>query len=338
VGWAVTTLSVMTSRISTGATYTCAVPATADETLADEARRRTQAGAAGIAAGLLTIGSGAFAAIVYSDKPSVPVLEALRERLSANPPAVGLKVRQALFYNDHAAAIIAVSILLALAAIAMGIALSHLYRSTKARKPEFPTIAVGLAIGGSIMVAVSELVLAISVVVESHKLAGVAHPTAGAARDALLPPTALAAGILRQLGVFMLGGGFILIALNAMRVGLLTRFMGVLGVIVGGLFIIPLGASLPIVQAFWLAALGALFLGFWPPGRPPAWVTGDAQPWPTQQQIREERTARKEERAGSGSGESRPRRQRPEPPETPAPEAPARPAHSSSKKRKRKRH
>ena len=51
-----------------------------------------------------------------------------------------------------------------------------------------------------------------------------------------------------------------------MRVGLLTRFMGVLGIIVGVLFIIPLGSSLPIVQAFWLCALGALFLGRWPRG------------------------------------------------------------------------
>jgi hypothetical protein len=309
------------------------VPATADETLADEARRRKQAGAAGLGAGLLTIGSGAYAAIVYSDKPTVPVLDALRERLASDPPAIGLKVRQALFYDEHALPIIAVSVLLALAAIAMGLALSHLYRSAKARRPELPTAAVALAIGGSILVAVSEITLAVSVVVEAHKLAAAAHPTADAARDALLPPTALAAGILRQLGVFMLGGGFILIALNAMKVGLLTRFMGVLGIIVGGLFIIPLGASLPIVQAFWLAALGALFLGYWPPGLPPAWVTGEAQPWPTQQEVREQRMAAREER----SGKPRARTRRAEPPETPAPEAPARPAHSSSKKRKRKR-
>jgi hypothetical protein len=191
------------------------------------------------------------------------------------------------------------------------------------------------AVAGAVLVGVSELTLAISVVVKSHELAGVAQPTAQAARDALLPPTALAAGVLRQLGVFALGFAFILMSLNAMRVGLLTRFMGVLGIIVGGLFIIPLGASLPIVQAFWLAAIGALFLGFWPPGLPPAWVTGEAQPWPTQQELREQKLARREQ-----SGDAKPsllRKQRPEPPETPAPEAPARPAHSSSKKRKRKR-
>ena len=46
-----------------------------------------------------------------------------------------------------------------------------------------------------------------------------------------------------------------LICLNAMRVGLLTRFMGVLGIITGALQILPLGGPLPVVQCFWLLML-----------------------------------------------------------------------------------
>jgi len=316
------------------------VPATADETLADEAARRRQAGAAGIAAGILTIGSGALAAVVYGDKPSVPVLDVLRERLSAQPPARGLKYQQAVFYSDHLVTIILVSVLLALAAAAMGLTLSHLYRSTLARRPEFRRAAVVAAIAGTVLIAVGELSLAISVTTQTHALVSSANPTPAAIRDALSPPAALVGGILRQLGVFSLGAAFIMIALNAMRVGLLTRFMGVLGIIVGGLFIIPLGASLPIVQAFWLAALGAMYLGYWPPGLPPAWVTGNAEPWPTQQELRERKIERRAESGGAKKSTApriSMRKQRPEPPETPAPEAPARPVHSSSKKRKRKR-
>jgi hypothetical protein len=309
------------------------VPATAEETLADEARRRTQAGAVAIGAGALTILSGALAAIVYSDKPTVPLIDALREQLSPHPPMPGLKARQALWYDANAAKIILVSVLLAVAAVAMGLALSHLYRSTKARRHELPRIAILAAIVGATLVAISEMTIAISIVVETHKLAGSAHATAAAARDALVPPAALAGGVLRQLGVVMLGVSWIIIALNAMRVGLLTRFMGVLGIIVGGLFIVPLGASLPIVQAFWLVGLGALFLGYWPSGLPPAWVTGQAQPWPTQQELREQR----EQRQAESAPVEKPRRQRAEPPETPLPEVPVRPAHSSSKKRKRRR-
>ena len=52
-----------------------------------------------------------------------------------------------------------------------------------------------------------------------------------------------------------LGLGWVVICLNAMRVGLLTRFMGVLGVICGALIVLPILSPLPIVQTFWLGAM-----------------------------------------------------------------------------------
>ena len=323
--------------------------ATADETLADEQRRRIQAGAAAIAAGVLTIGGGVLAAVVYSDLPTVPLLGAMRERLNPVAPAESLKARQVLFYSDNAFELIAVSIVLALAAAAIGLSLSHLYRSTKARRPELPRAAVIAAVGGAVCVAVAGIVQVVGVSVEASSFANSATRNSQAARDALNSPLVIASLFLRQVGVFALGLAFVLLSLNAMRVGLLTRFMGVLGIIVGVLFIVPLGSSLPIVQAFWLIALGALFLGYWPPGRPPAWATGEAQPWPTQQEIRE---ARLGQRAGEGGGARsrsrngrettdpapRLRKERAEPPETPAPEAPTtKVPHPSSKKKKRKR-
>jgi hypothetical protein len=72
---------------------------------------------------------------------------------------------------------------------------------------------------------------------------------------------------------------YVILALNAMRAGLLTRFMGVLGIIVGALMVLPILPS-PVVQIFWLGALGLLFLGRWGGGRGPAWETGKAEPWP----------------------------------------------------------
>ena len=61
-----------------------------------------------------------------------------------------------------------------------------------------------------------------------------------------------------------------------MRVGLLTRFMGVLGIICGALIVLPILSPLPIVQTFWLGAMALLLLGRWPNGVPPAWSTGEA--------------------------------------------------------------
>jgi hypothetical protein len=148
------------------------------------------------------------------------------------------------------------------------------------------------------------------------------------ARDILQSDWIIASAVIRQAAVIALGFAFVLIALNAMRVGLLTRFMGVLGIIVGVLFVIPIGSPLPIVQAFWLIALGYLFAGRWPSGVPPAWITGRAEPWPSQQELREQR-----------DGARTPEQQRPAPAAAPATAAaePAAPAHPSSKKRKRKK-
>jgi hypothetical protein len=71
-------------------------------------------------------------------------------------------------------------------------------------------------------------------------------------------------------------------------VGLLTTFMGILGAISGALIVFQFAGVSAIVQAFWLGALGVLFLGRWPGGRGPAWESGEAEPWPTVAQRRAE--------------------------------------------------
>ena len=48
---------------------------------------------------------------------------------------------------------------------------------------------------------------------------------------------------------------------STLRVGLLTRFMGVLGVICGALIVLPILSPLPIVQTFWLGAMALLLCG-----------------------------------------------------------------------------
>ena len=119
-------------------------------------------------------------------------------------------------------------------------------------------------------------------------------------------------------GTLAIAFSYVIIALNAMRAGLLSRFMGVLGIGVGALIVLPLlPQGLPIVQMFWLGALGALFLGRWSGGRGPAWETGTAEPWP----------------AAARRGQVEP------PPESepPPPEEEKQVARRSSRKRKRKR-
>jgi hypothetical protein len=120
----------------------------------------------------------------------------------------------------------------------------------------------------------------------------------------------------------------VMISLNAMRVGLLTRFMGVLGIITGALQILPFGGPLPVVQCFWLLMLSLLILGHWPNGQPPAWRTGNAEPWPSSAKVRQERQRLAAERRGEVPAPDEPE---PEPVSAgPSPSA-------SARKRKRKR-
>jgi hypothetical protein len=118
-----------------------------------------------------------------------------------------------------------------------------------------------------------------------------------------------------------------------MRVGLLTRMMGYIGIFAGALILFQI-TQIPIVQAYWLFALAYMFSGRWPTGVPPAWRSGQAEKWPSAQEMREQKVRAAGARGG-GRG-------------TPAPQAvgaPAAPANGGSQpsgnrqgaKRKRKR-
>jgi len=342
------------------------VAATPEETLADEQRRRIPAAAVAVGAGLLTliasllqISEGKYLQ-TSPDFPFVRVVDALRERLGAGPvPKLGLKAREALYLNDHAFERLITTFVQSLSVVAIGVALTYLYRSAYARRPEIGRASVIVVIAGTVLASLPSIVGEIATTIDAHSFAGATDHSAQAARDVVGSPVWLAGQYLAALGHLLLGVGFVLVSLKAMSVGLLTRFMGVLGIIVGVLAILPIGTALPFVQIFWLIALGAMFLGKWAgsQGLPQAWTTGASVPWPSQQQIREARLAQKQERAGK-SRESEPSavggggatndkeppassngkgRDRPAGLKTPTPVAPQRPAHSSSKKKKRKR-
>lgn len=91
-------------------------------------------------------------------------------------------------------------------------------------------------------------------------------------------------------------------SLQAMRVGLLTRFVGTLGMALGVGFILfgPLG---PLALGIYLLTISLLIADWWRGPRPPAWETGEAIPWPKPGEAppaEEEEPARPEDFTGSG--------------------------------------
>lgn len=133
-------------------------------------------------------------------------------------------------------------------------------------------------------------------------------------------------------GELLLAVGFVLVSLQAMRVGLLSRFMGYLGVIAGILVLFVI-TPVPIVQTYWLLGLAVLFAGRWPTGTPPAWSSGKVEPWPSSQELREQRT-RGAQAKQRGKSQPKPA---PEPVAAVSQSSSARASRSATPKRKRKR-
>jgi len=252
------------------------------------------------------------------------------ERIRALPDSL-------LSVNDHPDTLIASQVVLAVAALLLIPVFYYLFSAVRHRLPALPSWFVYLVVLGPLLYAVSLILGAIDRIdvaeqfAERSSDAGKYCPAivgkAGeeCAKDLIsddISPIAIGIALAGSVATAFL---FVMLPLRARRAGLLSQFMAILGVIAGALMVLQLAALLPeITRAFWLGALGALFLGNWPGGRGPAWETGEPDPWPSAADRRGLVTA------GNGPAESPPGNGTPAEPE----ETPQRP---SSRKRRRKK-
>ena len=164
--------------------------------------------------------------------------------------------------------------------------LAYLYRVTSHRHERLPAVALVLGVAGPILFGVAGVLLDISRVGLAddflREMTGYTPPLfAEADAENLLEERDGVAVALGAGGTLGLAFSMVLLNLNAMRVGLLGRFLGVIGIITGALYVIPVFTGPAILQLFWLGSLVALFLDRWPGGRGPAWDSGEAAPWPS---------------------------------------------------------
>ena len=191
--------------------------------------------------------------------------------------------------------------------LALAVMLNWLHAISRARNPEIRDFIRWLAISGAALSGAMAVAYAVVIAIKASQF--VAHGDQSYVQANQLTTGGLIQilPLLAQLGSLLLAAGFIWASLNAMRVGLLTRFMGYLGVFAGILVLFPIGSPVPVVQGVWLLAMAALFAGRWPQGNPPAWEQGVAVPWPTMSQPRE-RPARGQDRRPARGQERRPSR------------------------------
>ena len=245
-----------------------------DEQLAWEARAGRVAAAAAVAAALLIFGGGIFAgSLIDTPRPD--------------------DAARLLAVEANEGGFLAAAIIRGLGTALLGIVLAYLYALARARRPQLPR-GLGVAV-----LLVPILFGAFSVASQVGVEAEAARQfAAGGARSPdrareLLREVNPTFNIVGNVVTLAMVAAMLTTSVIAMRMGLLSRFMGLLGVVVAVLLPVPVGG---LILFFWLGALGALFLGRWPGGRGPAWQRVEAIPWPRLSEQREEIERRRAER------------------------------------------
>lgn len=292
-----------------------------------ETSLRSRAAALSIAAGVLIFAGQVYNFSLTLKAPRVGLIQGLAPGLHGLKAAVQDPHSQSEFFTDDHA----IGLILAIVVLAIGLALtapilSYLYGAVKFRRPETSPVLGGIARYAPPIAAVFAIAAETSFVVAAHHFVTHADRSHHAIDVATKSTLEAVLGTIAGVSQYALAATLAMISYQAMRVGLLTRFLGVVGVIAGMLFIIPF-TPLPVVQTFWFVGIGVVLGGYAQNELPPAWAAGEARPWPTQQELREARQA-----GGAGPGKSKPATSPPPPPTAPAKASP-----HASKKRKRRR-
>jgi hypothetical protein len=291
-----------------------------EEQLRWETRLARPAAAAAFGAGLLLLAGTILLLSIPDDRPGI----------EARPDFL-------LSVNDSSGTMLAATGLQAVGGLCLILVFYYMFRAVIHRTPTIPQWFVYIVFLGPAMYAVAQVLNGIAQVDVADTFAHAASKVGDCpairgqrgedcAQDLLqdqASPLAIALSLAGSVATAFL---FVMLPLRARRAGLLSQFMGVLGVIAGVLLVLPLFPGVPVVlQAFWLGAVGALYLGTWPGGRGPAWESGEPEPWPSA-------AGRRGQLSGvpGGAADDVEPRNAPEP--EPPPERP-----SSRKRRRRKR-
>jgi hypothetical protein len=168
--------------------------------------------------------------------------------------------------------------------------LYYLFRSAKVRSERMRGQLVGVVIAAPLFLAVLAILSGVStlhaasdfvanevprlmakgVALNSDRADEIAKETIS---DAPLRALAAGFGLGGQLGFLV---AMVYTCLYGMRVGLLPRFWGSLGIALGAVSFVFFQFAM-----LWFVYLGLLLIGRVPGGKPPAWESGEAIPWPS---------------------------------------------------------
>jgi hypothetical protein len=225
------------------------------EQIADERRRGRLAAVAAIFSAAMFAAAAIWSQSLSNDAP---------ER---NGPAL------LRFFDRHITDLVGSSTVRGLALLLLLPVTVHLYRATKARRPEEPQVVLVMGLYGPIASGIGTIVVGIALAAAASSFTDKQFQTIKAADDAFRTVQLL--GLLSFSGSLALAFWFVKGCLDAMRVGLLSRIMGVVGIVMGPGLVIFSGAF-QFLLPVWLVAVAGLFAGLTVGGKPPAWDAGEA--------------------------------------------------------------
>jgi hypothetical protein len=306
--------------------------ADAERQLAVEGAQRVRVAACALTAGLFFFGGQLWVAVIGAKEPTVGVLQGLYPAFHGMAAAkIDPRTIHEQFLVGHQYSLIASFLISNLGVLGMVVPLRYLAAAESARSPTPSKVASYFALYGPILLAVFLPAFEISLVLGAHSYLSHSARTAAAITAATAGGLRVALQLILTVGTLSVAAAFILISLRSMRIGLLTRLMGIVGIIGGVLFLIPL-TPLPVVQSLWLVFFAAMLLQFGGRPLPEAWTVLEPRPWPARERVPRQPRQPRSAPAPRGS-----RRGAASEPAVPAPVVPSAPSPSASKKRKRRR-
>lgn len=280
-------------------------PSEIEQRVAFESERRARLGVPAVAGGVLYLLSGIILSATLKELPAVGIVQGLEPVLSGEAnPAISPRAAEVRYIDSHSFGLLAGTVLTVVAVAVLTLVLLFIVDATRFRRPTWPA-ARPLVLVGGVGVASLNIIHELLLVVEAHKFVGGKDFTAKAVDKALLTTgsAGIVLGLLGLIAALALAVGMIAVMLGSMRAGLLPRWLSVLGILSGLLFLPFFGTTtLQLIPTFWLVATGILLMERYPNGDPPAWAAGEARPWPTQAEMRAEREG---ESGGSSNGRSK---------------------------------
>jgi len=253
------------------------------ERVAYELARRRRLAIPTLVGGVLYMMSAVTITAALSGAPTVGLLQGLAPAIAGEAhPTQSPRTAELAFISTHAPALIIGSLMAAIAILFLVLTLVFLCDSTKFRRPNLWPAIRPLVLFGGIAVALISVGHQIVSAIETHNFTASMDHSNAAVEKALTTGSAVQlVEYIDLLGGLALAVGLVTLMINALRVGLLPRWLAMLGMFAGLLLFLPVGgAQLQVVPALWMVFVGVLFYGRWPSGDPPAWEAGEAIPWP----------------------------------------------------------